>query len=217
MIAIVAGATGLTGQELIRQLEHDSRITAIRALVRSSGRLAPSPKLQEILLPQSGFDGMENSTDPALSGDLYFCALGTTIKKAGSQDAFRKVDHDAVVSFARLCSTRQGRAFALVSATGANPQSKIFYSRVKGDAEKEVLSFSIPRIVIARPSLLIGDRSEHRSAERAGILFYRAISPLLPQPIRSRLGTDVPQLISRLIQESVNKTAGQTILEASEI
>jgi uncharacterized protein YbjT (DUF2867 family) len=217
MIAVIAGGTGLTGRELIRQLEQNPRITEIRALVRTPGRLPASPKLREILLPPSGFEGLEDSTDPPLSGDVYFCALGTTIRKAGSQDQFRKIDHDAVVSFAKLCAKRDGRSFGLISASGASPASRIFYSRVKGEAEQDVLKLSIPRIVIARPSLLIGDRDERRPAERAGIVVFRALAPILPSCVRRLIGTSVPELIERLIGETMTEASGRIVVEASKL
>ena len=155
MIAVIAGATGLSGQALVHQLELMPEITEIKALVRTSGILPSSKKLKEIILPWNGYKKLGLDITQSLTGDLFFCALGTTIKKAGSPEAFREVDFEAVLSFAQIAEKHSARSFTLVSASGANPQSPIFYSRVKGEAEVAVSQLKIPRIVILRPGLLI--------------------------------------------------------------
>ena len=214
MIAIIAGATGLTGTALIRRLVNDSRITRIRALVRTPGKIQNHEKIEEIGLPPRGFSELLTNPDSRLSGEVYFCTLGTTIRKAGSQAAFRRVDLDAVVAFAKLCESRKGRFFALVSAAGANSRSRIFYSRVKGDAEEAILKLAIPRVVIARPSLLIGKREEVRPAEKLGIRLFNVISPALPHALRSRLGTPVDLLGKHLIEQALKNEPGSLILES---
>ena len=217
MIAIIAGATGLTGKEIVRQLAEDARITEVRALVRRTGVLMKHPKIREIPLGGEGLATLAGSSDPALSGEFYFCALGTTIKKAGSQAAFRAVDFDAVVAFAKLCRSRNGRYLGLVSSVGANPRSPFFYPRVKGEAEESILKLDIPFTCISRPSFLIGDRDESRPLERFSIQTWRALKTLLPAPLRLRLGTPIEKLAKHLIQEAFAPSARVKILEAPEL
>jgi uncharacterized protein YbjT (DUF2867 family) len=217
MIAIIAGATGLTGTALLQELAQNPSITTIRALVRTPGKLPKHPKLEEILLPPLGFTGLSKTQDPKLAGDLYFCALGTTIKKAGSQAAFREVDLDAVVEFATLCAARGGRYFGLVSSTGANSQSLIFYSRVKGEAEAAISKLGIPRVCFVRPSFLIGDRTESRPAERMAIQSWRTLASILPRPLRTRLGSPIEKVAQLLVKNALVNEPGRAVFEASEI
>lgn len=217
MIAIIAGATGLTGKEIVRQLVEDARITEVRALVRRTGVLMRHPKIREIPLGGEGFAGLAGNSDPLLSGELYFCALGTTIKKAGSKPAFRAVDFDAVLAFASLCRSRNGRYFGLVSSVGANARSPFFYPRVKGEAEEAIIKFDIPFTCISRPSFLIGDREESRPLERFSIQSWRAVEKILPAPLRLRLGSPIEKVAKHLIQEAFAPSARVKILEAAEL
>ncbi|NDD90931.1 oxidoreductase [bacterium] len=217
MIVVIAGATGLTGRSLIEALSQDQRISTIRALVRKPGTLPPTTKLEEVVLSNEDFLHLSESSDPRLSGELYLCALGTTIRKAGSKSEFRKVDFTAVTEFSKLCEKRGGKSLGVVSAIGSNKHAPNFYSRVKGEAEQAILALDISRVVIARPALLIGDRSEKRLAERAGIKLFRALSPVLPLKIRSFLGTPVESLARRLLESTLQGSPGKIILEASEL
>jgi uncharacterized protein YbjT (DUF2867 family) len=205
MIAVVAGATGLTGKALIEELLKDPRVTRVVALVRARHGLPSHPKLQEA------------SFEEGATGDVYFCCIGTTIRKAGSRGAFRRSDFDAVMAFAKLCETRGGRSFVLVSAMGANPRAFTFYSRVKGEAEEAVASLRIPRVIIARPSLLIGERSEKRPAERAAIEAWKVLAPWMPAGLRLRSGTPIPGLARRLVQESLSDGPSRQVLLAHEL
>jgi uncharacterized protein YbjT (DUF2867 family) len=114
-----------------------------------------------------------------------FCCLGTTIKKAGSQEAFRAVDHDAVLAFARAAKRAGVRRFLVVTALGADARSSVFYNRVKGEAEQALQALGFESLVILRPSLLLGDRAESRPGERAAIVASRVLGPLL-RPFGSR-------------------------------
>jgi len=205
MIAVVAGATGLTGKALVQELLQDSRVTRVVALVRTRHGLPSHPKLEEV------------SFEEGATGDLYFCCIGTTIRKAGSRGAFRRSDFDAVMAFAKLCETRGGRSLVLVSAMGASPSAFTFYSRVKGEAEEAVASLRIPRVIIARPSLLIGERAERRPLELASIQLWKALSPWMPVSLRTRTGTPISELAKRLVQESLSEGLARQILLAHEL
>jgi uncharacterized protein YbjT (DUF2867 family) len=127
---------------------------------------------------------------PLPPADLAFCCLGTTIKRAGSQDAFRAVDHDAVVAFATAAKSAGVRHFLVVTALGADARSSVFYNRVKGEVENSLRSLGFDALTIAQPSLLLGDREESRPAEHAAVVVSRALAPVLgwlpSRPIEAR-------------------------------
>jgi uncharacterized protein YbjT (DUF2867 family) len=127
------------------------------------------------------FDGILAAGE---SFDEIFCCLGTTIRKAGSQEAFRRVDHDFPLALAKLGKATGAQQFLMVSALGADAQSSVFYSRVKGETERDIAAIGLPKVIFMRPSILLGERREHRSGERAGIVAGRLIAPLLAGPLR---------------------------------
>jgi uncharacterized protein YbjT (DUF2867 family) len=108
-----------------------------------------------------------------------FCCIGTTIRQAGSQDAFRRVDFDIPVALARAAARDGARRFLVVSALGANARSRVFYSRVKGEMEAAVKASGVPKVYVFRPSLLAGPRRELRPGERAGLIVAGLLGPLL--------------------------------------
>lgn len=173
-IALVAGATGMVGAELCRQLQQDRRFSPVVVLARRQPALAGPPLQVEIV----DFDRL-GEWDPSVQIDTVFCALGTTIRKAGSEAAFRAVDHDLVLEMARLAQRGHARHFIFVSSLGADPESKVFYLRVKGEAEEAVKGLGLPHAVALRPSFLEGDREESRPGEKAAKAVGRVLKPLL--------------------------------------
>ena len=164
-IAIVAGATGLVGQELVRQLAADRTWREVRALVR---RALPADRLSlPVVSVQVDYTRVEAPPVWA-AADHVFCALGTTMREAGSAAAFRQVDFDYPVALARAAQSRGARHFLLVSAVGAAPTSRFFYNRVKGEVEAAVSALGFRSVTIARPSLLLGQRTEPRLGEQLG-------------------------------------------------
>jgi uncharacterized protein YbjT (DUF2867 family) len=175
--ALLAGASGLVGGRcLVRLLDHSaySRVTVLsrRPLALSHSKL--SVELVD-------FDGLQSLGERC---DDIFCCLGTTIKKAGSQENFRRVDHDYPLALARLGKAAGARQFLLVSALGADAQSSVFYSRVKGETERDIAAIGLPKVIFMRPSILLGERREHRTGERTAIFVGRLIAPLLVGPLR---------------------------------
>ena len=158
--AIIAGASGLVGRFLLNDLLSRDRYERVIALVRSDLGLS-SPKLSTARVDFAAID----STAPgdACAGADLFCTLGTTIKKAGSQDAFRRVDHDAVLAFARWGLAHGARRFFVVTALGADAASSVFYNRVKGEVERDIASLGFAETHVFRPSFLLGPREEYRS------------------------------------------------------
>jgi uncharacterized protein YbjT (DUF2867 family) len=114
-----------------------------------------------------------------------YCCLGTTIRKAGSQEAFRAIDHDAVLSFARWAKAGGARSFVVVSSMGADARSRVFYSRVKGETERDLAKIGFESLLVLRPSLIAGPRKEQRIGERIGIAVAAALRPVLPKNVRA--------------------------------
>ena len=177
--ALLAGASGLVGGHLLRLLLADGAYARVITLARRQLD-ARHAKLDQRVLDLGALDAV---ADPPHVDDA-FCCIGTTIKKAGSQEAFRRVDYDYVLAFARAAQRARARQFLLVTALGADPASRIFYSRVKGEVELAVRQLSYQGVQIFRPSFLIGDRAERRLAERIGVPVARALAPLLVGRLR---------------------------------
>ncbi|MBX9713624.1 MAG: oxidoreductase [Pseudomonadaceae bacterium] len=156
---LLAGATGLTGEHLLDRLLNEP--TVARVLAPSRRPLAAHPHLENPV-------GELAALLPQLSGnvDIAFCCLGTTIKQAGSEAAFRAVDHDLVLAFAERARALGARHLLVISALGADAHSAVFYNRVKGELEAALQAQDWPQLTIVRPSLLLGARREFRLGER---------------------------------------------------
>ena len=156
---LLAGATGLTGEHLLDRLLNEP--TVARVLAPSRRQLAAHPHLENPV-------GELAALLPQLSGnvDIAFCCLGTTIKQAGSEAAFRAVDHDLVLAFAARARALGARHLLVISALGADAHSAVFYNRVKGELEAALQAQDWPQLTIVRPSLLLGARREFRLGER---------------------------------------------------
>jgi uncharacterized protein YbjT (DUF2867 family) len=165
MIAIVGGATGIVGQALVRQLAADGGWREVRALVRRS--LPEGLSARGVTAVPVNYDHLQPPPSWA-AADQVFCALGTTMREAGSREAFRRVDYDYVVALARACMAGGTRHFLLVSSFGASSASRVFYNRVKGEVEEAVAELGFRSVTIARPSLLLGPRPERRLGEQIG-------------------------------------------------
>src|ERR1700730_8911396 len=154
MIATLIGSTGLTGSFLIRQLLADSAITKVISVSRKSMKIS-NAKLTEVLVS----DLTELPSIAAkMRAEIYFCGLGTTIKAAGSKENFERVDHDAIVAFAKIAKAHDAKSFTLVSAMGANANSIFFYNQVKSRTENDVTVLGLRSLIIFRPALLVGPR-----------------------------------------------------------
>jgi uncharacterized protein YbjT (DUF2867 family) len=177
--ALVLGASGLVGSRLLDQLLEDSEYAQVTILVRRKLPLS-HPKLNQISVD---YEQMPIYAD-AFAVDAVFCCLGTTMKKAGSKEAFRRVDLDYPVEAAKLARDRGVKQFAVISSTGAKESSPFFYSRVKGEMERLLQETGLPELHIFRPSLLLGNRSEHRPGEAAAAAISRSLPFLYSGPFR---------------------------------
>jgi uncharacterized protein YbjT (DUF2867 family) len=180
--ALVAGASGLVGRALLQQLAApDGGYRTVHALVRKPIEPAPKGVQQHVV----------DFTRPPLSvpaADDLYCALGTTIKVAGSKEAFRAVDFDAVIDTAHAAQAAGVKRMAVVSAMGATPGSPVFYNRVKAETEVALRTMGFQRLVIVRPSLLVGHRETLGQTSRPGetlmLKVFTPISGVLPASIR---------------------------------
>lgn len=206
-VAIVAGATGLVGQALVRQLAADRTWREVRALVRHA--LPPELLGPTVISVQVDYTRLE---PPPLwaAADHVFCALGTTMRQAGSAAGFRQVDFEYPVALARAARIRGARHFLLVSALGAAPASRVFYNRVKGEVEAAITALGFRSVTIARPSLLLGLRSQPRLAEQLG----RVLGALAPPRWRP---VPAARVARALVDAAMRNVPGIHILENRDL
>lgn len=172
--ALIAGATGLTGSKLVEVLLDRPEYDKIIVFVRRPLPLE-HPKLEQIHIDYYRLADYKKH----FQIDDLFCCLGTTIKKSGSQKAFRKVDYDFPVALAQFAKSAGVKNFLVISAMGADSRSNIFYNRVKGQMEDSLKKMELPALHIFRPSLLLGDRKEFRLGEKAASMIAPIFKPLL--------------------------------------
>ncbi|HEX6923959.1 MAG TPA: oxidoreductase [Longimicrobiaceae bacterium] len=172
--ALLLGATGLVGSHCLDLLLADDSYERVRVLAR---RPVPrrSPKLET---HRVDFEDL-GSHAAYFAVDDIFCCLGTTMARAGSEAAFRRVDYDYPLQAAELAVAEGAEQFLMVSAVGADPQSRIFYNRVKGEAEAAVKRLPFRAVWVLRPSLLLGEREEFRVGERLAAAVARPLAPLM--------------------------------------
>ena len=178
--AIVIGATGLVGRELLKQLNQIESCEKITAIVRhEDAELKSLEKVQQFILD----DFLLLNDEDANGYSHAFSCLGTTLKKAGSKQNFYNVDYEMNAHFADLFETTNTH-YLLISAMGANAQSKIFYNKVKGELENHIQSLNLKYVSILRPSLLLGERQEQRTLEDMTQKLYQKFSHLVPNTFK---------------------------------
>lgn len=172
--ALIAGASGLVGGHLLRELLRVDEYDRVIAVGRRPLDVV-DPKLSQVV---TDFTALDRVT-PDLKADDAFCCLGTTRRQAGSAEAFRAVDHGAVLAFAWAAQRAGARRFFLVSAMGADPASRIFYNRVKGETEEALRVLRFATLGLLRPGLLLGTRATPRLGERVAAAIFWLVDPLL--------------------------------------
>lgn len=208
---LIAGATGLVGSHVLRLALADERVAQVVAPTRRP--LSAHPKL---LNPIEDFAHLPPLA-PWWRVDGVVCALGTTLAKAGSKAAFEAVDFEMPLAVARLALRQGAQAFALNSALGANPASRVFYSCVKGELEHALRAMKnpgYPSLTFVRPGLIGGQRPEHRRGESLAIAATRLLSPLLPR--RYRL-VPAERIAHHLVEAALAAKAGVTVLESEQL
>ena len=210
--ALVVGATGLVGSELLSLLLEDDFYAQVKVLVRRQPDIS-HPKLRVI---QDDFNDL-SALGSELKADHVYCCLGTTMKKAGSQKAFYEVDFHYPLEIAKIMQQQGASQFLLVSAMGANVQSKIFYNRVKGEVEVAVSSVPFQGINIFRPSLILGDRKEIRTGEILAKWFSHLISFLFVGPLKKYRPIHAREIAQGMLKIAQQGLKGFYIFESDQI
>lgn len=192
--AIVLGATGLVGRLLTLGLLDDKRYSEVRILTRNPFGLT-HPKLTET---QADLIALKDYKT-AFKGDVVFCCVGTTKVKTPDKKDYRAIDYGIPVAASRLCRENGIPALIVVSALGANPGSRIFYNRIKGEMEAEVLRSGVPHIQLVQPSLIGGNREETRIGEQIAQKFMGFLQPLLTGPLKKYRMIDPADIADAMI------------------
>ncbi|MCA1557790.1 MAG: oxidoreductase [Acidobacteria bacterium] len=207
--AILLGATGLVGGHCLDLLLEDAGYDRVLSLGRrTKGR--EHPKLEEHIVD---FERLDDYAQLFRADDL-FCCLGTTIKKAGSQAAFRQVDFTYVRDSARVGLENGTSQVLLVSALGANSHSRVFYNRTKGEVEEAVAKFPFHGVQVFRPSLLLGERTEYRAGERVAEKAMKVFSFLLAGPFRKYRPVQASTVAEAMVKVALQRPSGVNIFES---
>jgi uncharacterized protein YbjT (DUF2867 family) len=207
--ALILGATGQVGQELLHQALENPEIVRVVAPSRR-----PLPSHSKLENPVVDFDRLPEDA-PWWKADFAVCALGTTLRQAKSRAGFYRVDHDYVLAAAGLTRRAGAPVFGLVSSLGANPLSRVFYLRVKGETERDLSALGFASLTIARPSLLIGGpRSSGRPVEALGLFVGKHLAALLPRRYRAVSTLRVAQA---LLAAALGALPGVRVIESEQL
>lgn len=210
--ALVAGATGLVGFELIKLLLDDE----LYSKVCLAGRRPFPIEHEKIVDHQIDFDQIQNLHFPLDIDDVFVC-LGTTMKKAGSKEAFKRVDYQYVYEFAQWSKANGAKSFGFVSSIGAKAASRNFYLKVKGEAEEQVAALAIPNSYALRPSVIKGDREEKRFLEKLSIRVLELAAPLLKGRLLKYRTVEAKQIAKTMIDCAAKEGEGFHIVENDAI
>jgi uncharacterized protein YbjT (DUF2867 family) len=204
----VAGATGLVGRACVARLAGAAGVARVVALVRRPLGVIADPR-GVVDMRRVDFERLD-ATGDALAVDAVICALGTTMKQAGSRERFRRVDHDYPVALGRAALDAGARHYLLVSALGASPSAHVFYSRIKGETERDVLRLPYRAVTVVRPSLLVGERADPRLGESIG----KRLAALIPGRYKP---VSAEAVAATLVDEAIAGAPGRRIIESREI
>lgn len=210
--ALIAGATGAIGSVLLKYLDASGQYSEIHCI----GRREPPLSGERIKAHIVSYDELDQ-LDPPNPVDDVFCALGTTLKTAGSVEAFQKVDRDYVHEVGKLAKRLNARTFSVVSAIGADAGSSSRYNRTKGETEELLQGLGLNSLRIFRPSLLHGPRDEFRLTEKAGFVALTILSPLLQGPLRRYRAISTAQVAKAMAESAWQDYPPVRIFESDEI
>lgn len=208
MRLLLLGATGLVGRHVLAQALADPRIDSVIAPVRRA-----LPAQAKLVAPIVDFDALPEDA-PWWRADAVICALGTTMRIAGSQAAFRRVDHDYPLIAAQLAHRHGTPTYVLNSAVGADRASRFFYNRVKGEVEHALAQIGFRSLTYVRPGLIEGDREELRVGERVGLAALRVFEGLLPRRMRRN---PAERIAFRLLEAAVAAPAGIHVVTSDQM
>ncbi|WNW02375.1 NAD(P)H-binding protein [Tenacibaculum sp. HL-MS23] len=210
--AIILGATGLTGSNLLTKLINDNRYENIKLFSRSKIDGLPTKVTQYIgdLLKLEDFKA-------DFTADEVFCCIGTTAKKTPDKNLYKKIDHGIPVAAAKLAKENKITTFLVVSAMGANKKSSVFYNKTKGEMENDVLLQNIEKTIILRPSLIGGERKERRILEQIGLSVFKIIQPLFVGKLKNYKIIDADNIAQAMVQLANNKNHIEVIITSNQI
>ena len=209
--ALLFGSSGLVGGHLLNQLIKDTNYSKIKLFVRTVPEIS-DPKVEVI---KTNFNSLENHKEDIKGDDCFFC-IGTTKKNSPDKDDYRKVELDIPKEIAQIAKSNLVNSFIFVSALYANPKSSGDYVKFKGLVEEELKELNFPKLVLMRPSFLMGDRKEKRVGEKIGIFVFKLLSPLLLGPLKKMRpihSETVARAMIIVIQNDIQKTT----FESNEI
>jgi uncharacterized protein YbjT (DUF2867 family) len=207
--ALIAGASGLTGKELVQKLIDSDQYRHIYVISRKRNGLVHE-KIRESVIDFENI-GQLTFDEPI---DDAFCTLGTTMKQAGSRENFKKVDYEYVVAFANLAKQTGASKFLVISSMGASPKSPVFYNQVKGMTEEALINIGFHHLVILRPSLLLGERSKLRFTEKLAGFFMNALQFLIPDDYKAIQGEKVA---AYMLKMALKSTEGVSVVKSGEM
>ena len=208
-IAIVAGASGLIGKELVQKLINSDQYRLIYVLSRKKSGLV-NDKIRELVIDFENI-GQLKFDEPI---DHVFCTLGTTMKQAGSRENFRKVDYEYIIALANLGKQHGASKFIVISAMGANSKSAVFYNKIKGMTEDALKNIGFNQLIILRPSLLLGDRAEKRLAEGISGGFMKVFNFLIPDNYKA---IQVEKVAESMLKMALKSTEKVLVVKSGEM
>lgn len=207
MRLLLLGSTGLVGGHVLELALRDSSISVVAPVRR------PLPAHASLVAPVIDFENLPD--DAALwEVDALISALGTTMRIAGSKDAFRRIDYDYPLAAARLAHAHGVPTFVLNSAMGANPSSVIFYNRVKGDLERDLDALGFHSLTFVRPGLIGGQRAQRRPAEHAATIALRTLDPIVPKRWRINPAS---QIAASLLEAARSARSGTHVVSSGDL
>ncbi len=209
--AIILGATGLTGGILLQQLLKDPRYEKIKVFSRSKVAVKNN-KIEENLTDLLKIEDQREN----FKGDEVFCCIGTTKNKTPDEDTYKRIDYGIPVAAAKLAKEIGISTFIVISALGASKDSKIFYNRIKGEMERDVIAQNINSTYIFQPSLISGDREEKRSFEKLAKTIMTVINPLMIGPLKKYRSIH-PETIAKAMIKVANNGYTKKIIPSDEI
>ena len=207
--AMISGATGLVGEQLLNQLLSDPAYAKVIAVVRKPLEMTHEKLEQQVI----DFAQLPAAL-AGIKADDGYCCLGTTLKTAGSKEKQYVIDHDYVVWFAQGCHNAGVSRFAVVSSIGANAESSNFYLRTKGEMERDLKKIPFTALFILQPSFLLGERREFRSGEKIGIAVMKALNPLMVGGLKKYRGVQVSVVAGCMIKQICSEKVGVTIIQS---
>ncbi len=208
MQAVIVGATGLVGGWVIQELLAEPGFTHVTSI----GRRSQAPQVKkwsERIGPMTDVEALVRD----VNADVAFCCLGTTIKKAGSQEAFEEIDWHLPIRFAKAVRQKGVKHFHVLSSLGADAQSKNFYLRTKGRMEQDLRALGFETLVFYRPSLLLGEREEKRPLEHLSIAAYRCFEPIYPRFLQTWKPIEAKHVAQAMVGEALEQKKGTRIME----